>query len=96
MNGMADLIGCQVHLSDFAMRPWLLFKVYCGSNVPVTYRLKGPHSQRELAEEVILRLPVAHGRWELLLLTVGVVLDKASSALDRCRNILAHRSAATS
>ena len=96
MNGMADLIGCQVRLSDFAMRPWLLFKVYFGSNVPVTYRLKGPHSQRELAEEVILRLPVAHGRWELLLLTVGVVLDKASSALDRCRNILARRSAATS
>ncbi len=84
MNSLAELIGCQVRLSDFASRPWLMFKVYFGSNVPNTYRLKGPHSQRDLAEAIILRLPVGHGRWELALLAVGVLLDKTSRALTRC------------
>ena len=61
-----------------------MFKVYFGSNVPNTYRLKGPHSQRDLAEDIILRLPVGHGRWELALLAVGVLLDKTSRSLTRC------------
>jgi dimethylaniline monooxygenase (N-oxide forming) len=66
MNAMADLIGCQVKPLLLLTKPRLLYKAYFGSNIGATYRLHGPHRQPAVAEEVILRLPVAYTRSEIL------------------------------
>lgn len=58
MDSMAQLIGCEVQLWRYALRPKLFVRLCLGSLLPQQYRLRGPHSMLE-AQETLRRLPVA-------------------------------------
>ena len=62
MDDMAELIGCLPDLGDYLDSPELLFHLVFGSNLAMTYRLRGPHATPELAKRVITSLP-AHPRF---------------------------------
>ena len=62
MDDMAELIGCLPNLGDYLDSPELLFYLMFGSNIAITYRLRGPHATPELARRVITSLP-AHPRF---------------------------------
>lgn len=59
MDGMAELIGCQVTLFKYLLKPRLLYKLLYATMIPSQFRLTGPHSDYQLAQKTILSLPVS-------------------------------------
>jgi cation diffusion facilitator CzcD-associated flavoprotein CzcO len=60
VDSIAELIGCKPRLMRLLLRPRLLYKVLCASNVGAMYRLVGPHAEPELARRVILTREVPY------------------------------------
>ena len=59
MDGMGALVDCLPRLGDYLGEPQLLFRLLCGSALSITYRLRGPHADPDMARRVIMNLPVA-------------------------------------
>ncbi len=76
MEALAELVGCRPRMRDFLFKPLLAYHLLCGPNVAPTYRLCGPHADPEMAQRVILSLPVAHSPRELMTITYLSVLTR--------------------
>jgi len=59
MDSMADLVGCQVSLWMYLLRPKLFVHLCVGSLLPAQYRLAGPGAMPETARAAVLSVPVA-------------------------------------
>jgi len=59
MDSMAELVGCEVRLHRYLLRPRLFIRLCIGSLLPSQYRLSGPGAQPELAKAAVLSQPVA-------------------------------------
>ncbi|CAE8623611.1 unnamed protein product, partial [Polarella glacialis] len=64
MDGMAELVGCEVRLWRCVFRPKLFVRLCLGSLLPSQYRLEGPCSLPELAAATVLSVPVAATSWQ--------------------------------
>lgn len=69
MDSVAKLVDCLPHFRDFLLNPRMLYHLLCGANIPPVYRLRGPHAMPEMAQRILLRLPVAHSVRELAYLS---------------------------
>ena len=76
MDSVAVLVGCRPRLRDFLFKPRLAYHLLCGANIPTAYRLRGPHADPEMAQRVILRLPIAHSSRELVTLSYLHLLNR--------------------
>ncbi len=74
MDGVAELIDCRPRLRDYLFNPRMFYHLICGANIPTAYRLRGPHATPEVAERVLLSLPIAHTVPELATLSYLHVL----------------------
>eukprot|EP00931_Biecheleriopsis_adriatica_P060950 TRINITY_DN3661_c0_g2_i1.p1 TRINITY_DN3661_c0_g2~~TRINITY_DN3661_c0_g2_i1.p1 ORF type:complete len:585 (-),score=94.66 TRINITY_DN3661_c0_g2_i1:164-1918(-) len=59
MDSMAELVGCEVKLMRYVLRPRLFVRLCLGSLLPSQYRLRGPGKLPELSMATILSVPVA-------------------------------------
>eukprot|EP00931_Biecheleriopsis_adriatica_P060948 TRINITY_DN3661_c0_g1_i1.p1 TRINITY_DN3661_c0_g1~~TRINITY_DN3661_c0_g1_i1.p1 ORF type:complete len:575 (-),score=81.07 TRINITY_DN3661_c0_g1_i1:67-1791(-) len=59
MDSMAELVGCEVELMRYVLRPKLFVRLCLGSLLPSQYRLRGPGQLPELSAATILSVPVA-------------------------------------
>jgi len=59
MDSMAELVGCEVRLWRYLLRPKLFVRLCLGSVLPSQYRLHGPCALPELASATVLSVPVA-------------------------------------
>lgn len=57
---MAKLIGCKPSFFYLLLDMKLLYKYYCGSLVPVSFRLVGPGSNPKIAKRVMKQLPAGY------------------------------------
>lgn len=76
MDALAEIVGCRPRIRDFLFKPRLAYHLLCGANIPTAYRLCGPHAAPEMAQRVILSLPIAHGTRELLTLSYLHILTR--------------------
>ncbi len=76
MDSMAELIGCRPLVRDYVLNPRMVYHLLCGANIPTAYRLRGPHAMPEMAERVLLSLPIAHTPQELVTLSRLHVLNQ--------------------
>lgn len=76
MDSVAELIGCRPRIRDYVFEPKVAYHLLCGSNIASTYRLRGPHAQPELAERVMLHLPVVFSSKQLAALGALYVLSQ--------------------
>ena len=76
MDQMADLIGCRPLVREFLGNPRMVYHLLCGANIPPAYRLRGPHAMPEMAQRVLLSLPIAHSMRELRTLSYMHVLSR--------------------
>ena len=58
MEELADLIGCEPGVEQYIDDPELMYRVVCATNLPVSYRLRGPHADPQAAKAWIGRLEV--------------------------------------
>lgn len=75
MPEMARLIGCNVKLRHL-MNPYVLYKFWYGSHLPVIYRITGPGKISDLAKKIVRKLPVAYTLREQLSLSIFFVIHK--------------------
>ncbi len=82
MEALAELVGCRPRVRDFLFKPRLAYHLLCGANIPTTYRLCGPHADPQMAQRVMLSLPVAHSTrelatiiWSYILTRLGVLVE---------------------
>lgn len=66
MDGMAELVGCEVHLWKYVLQPKLFVRLCIGSLLPSQYRLCGPCSLPVLSKATILAIPVAPTRMQTI------------------------------
>lgn len=59
MDSMSELVGCDVRLHRYLLRPRLFMRLCIGSLLPSQYRLAGPGALPELAKATILSQPIA-------------------------------------
>eukprot|EP00930_Biecheleria_cincta_P085043 TRINITY_DN74463_c0_g1_i1.p1 TRINITY_DN74463_c0_g1~~TRINITY_DN74463_c0_g1_i1.p1 ORF type:complete len:592 (+),score=84.60 TRINITY_DN74463_c0_g1_i1:39-1778(+) len=64
MDSMAELVGCEVQLWRYVLRPKLFVRLCVGSLISCQYRLRGPGRNPELAAATILRVPVGATPWQ--------------------------------
>ncbi|CAJ1335282.1 unnamed protein product [Effrenium voratum] len=64
MDSIAELVGCDVQLWRYVLRPKLLVRLCVGSLLPCQYRLRGPGRLPDMASSVLLSLPVAATPWQ--------------------------------
>ncbi len=76
MEALAELVGSRPRIRDFLFKPRLAYHLLCGANIPTTYRLCGPHAEPEMAQRVILRLPIAHSSRELVTIIWSYILTR--------------------
>ncbi len=76
MDAVADLVGCRPLVRDYLLNPRMAYHLLCGANIPTAYRLRGPHAMPEMAERVLLSLPIAHTLKELTNLSKLHVLHR--------------------
>jgi hypothetical protein len=76
MESLAELVGCRPRVRDFLFKPRLAYHLLCGANIPTTYRLRGPHAAPEMAQRVMLSLPVAHSPRELTTISYSYILTR--------------------
>ena len=76
MDALAELVGCRPRVRDFLFNPRLAYHLLCGANIPTAYRLCGPHAAPEMAQRVMLRLPIAHSTRELATLSSLHILHR--------------------
>jgi hypothetical protein len=76
MDGVAELVGCRPQVRDFLFNPRMVYHLLCGANIPTAYRLRGPHAMPDMAQRVLLSLPIAHSMRELTNLSYLQVLNR--------------------
>ncbi len=76
MESVAELVGCRPRLRDFLLEPRLAYRLLCGSNIALTYRLVGPHSNPELARRAIMSLPLGFSKRALVTLGILYILSR--------------------
>lgn len=59
MPTMANLIGCNVRGRDL-INPYLFYKYWFGSHLPIFYRISGPGKIKKLPKRIIKKLRVAY------------------------------------
>eukprot|EP00933_Yihiella_yeosuensis_P061914 TRINITY_DN64784_c0_g1_i1.p1 TRINITY_DN64784_c0_g1~~TRINITY_DN64784_c0_g1_i1.p1 ORF type:complete len:585 (+),score=83.02 TRINITY_DN64784_c0_g1_i1:77-1831(+) len=64
MDSMAALVGCEVTLWKYLLRPKLFVRLCIGSLLPSQYRLEGPGKLFDLSVSTILSVPVAATPWQ--------------------------------
>jgi dimethylaniline monooxygenase (N-oxide forming) len=76
MDALAELVGCRPRVRDFLFNPRMAYHLLCGANIPTAYRLRGPHAAPEMAQRVMLRLPIAYSSRELVTLSYLHILNR--------------------
>ena len=76
MDEVAELVGCRPRVRDFLFNPRMAYHLLCGANIPTAYRLRGPHAAPEMAQRVLLSLPIAHSTRELVTLSYLYILTR--------------------
>jgi dimethylaniline monooxygenase (N-oxide forming) len=77
MIDFAEVIGCSPWSRDVLLDPRLAYHLWCGSQVPLVFRLNGPHSDPQEARRRILDLPVAFNPAEIVMATTLTVAARA-------------------
>jgi cation diffusion facilitator CzcD-associated flavoprotein CzcO len=75
MSDFSKIIGCSPWRPSVLRNPRLVYRLWCGSQMPHIYRLFGPHSDYRNARETIFNVPIAYGPLSVALTTsaTGVV-----------------------
>jgi cation diffusion facilitator CzcD-associated flavoprotein CzcO len=81
MIDFARVIGCSPWRPEVFRNPRLAYHLWCGSQVPLVFRLHGPHSDRETAQRRVLELPVAFNPAEIILATALTGVTRALGAV---------------
>ena len=76
MNDYAKVIGCSPWSLSTFLRPLLAYRVWFGSQMPVIYRLHGPHAMPETARKVIMRVSVGFNPIESVFFTFFALISK--------------------
>jgi Flavin-binding monooxygenase-like len=88
LDSVAELVDCAPRLTDYLDDPPLLYKLICGSSIAATYRLRGPGADREMARQVILRLPVVRDAVDLALVPLALAGHVEESAIPKIHEIV--------
>jgi len=75
MPEMARLIGCSVKLRHL-INPYVLYKFWYGSHLPVIYRITGPGRIPDLPKKIIRKLPIAYTIREQISLSKFFIVHK--------------------
>lgn len=75
MPEMARLIGCNVRLRHL-INPFVLYKFWYGSHLPVIYRITGPGKIAKLPKKILRKLPVAYTIREQISLSIYFIRQK--------------------
>lgn len=94
LDSVAELVDCAPKLTDYLDGPPLLYKLICGSSIAATYRLRGLGADREMAREVILRLPVVRDAVDPALVPLALAGRVEESAIPKIREIVEQQLAA--
>jgi cation diffusion facilitator CzcD-associated flavoprotein CzcO len=81
MIDFAKMIGCSPWRPEVFLNPRLVYHLWCGSQVPLVFRLYGPHSDHETARRRILDLPVAFNAAEIVMATGLTLAFRALGAV---------------
>lgn len=90
MIDFAKVIGCSPWRPEVFLNPRLVYHLWCGSQVPMVFRLYGPHHDHETARRRILELPVAFNPAEIGLATVLTVVSRALGAVRLLKKDMAY------
>lgn len=85
MEDFAKVIGCSPWRPSVFRNPRLVYRLWCGSQMPHIYRLFGPHSDYENARATIFNVPIAWRPRDVALTTgaTGVVYALARLGLAK-------------
>ncbi|RKT88978.1 dimethylaniline monooxygenase (N-oxide forming) [Saccharopolyspora antimicrobica] len=72
MLDFAKVLGCSPWRPAVFKNPLLVYRLFCGSQMPHVFRLFGPHSDHEKARRIILSQPAAFG-FRTVLLALAVI-----------------------
>lgn len=75
MPEMAKLIGCNIKLRNL-INPFVLYKFWYGSHLPLIYRISGPGKIANLPIKIMRKLPVAYTVREQISLAVFYIAHK--------------------
>ncbi|WP_076590123.1 hypothetical protein [Vibrio ostreicida] len=75
MPEMARLIGCNVRLRHL-INPFVLYKFWYGSHLPVIYRITGPGKIEKLPKKILRKLSVAYTIREQISLSIYFIRQK--------------------
>ena len=76
MNDYASIIGCSPWSLSTFLDPILTYRLWFGSQMPVIYRLKGPHCMPDTARKVIKIVPVGFHFVESVLFSLFALISR--------------------
>ena len=81
MSDFSKVIGCSPWRSSTLFNPLLAYRLWFGSQMPVIYRLHGPHSNFEQAKKTVFNVPVASNIIELAVISLYAIIMRGLAAL---------------
>ncbi|WNO10787.1 flavin-containing monooxygenase [Teredinibacter sp. KSP-S5-2] len=70
MSDFSRVIGCSPWRASTFLNPLLTYRLWFGSQMPIIYRLHGPHSDYQKAKKLIFNVPVALPLFEMILMSI--------------------------